>query len=168
MQPPHLPQGDSPITRHTLLKMALAFLVAVLFLLEIGSPSNTGPALIVFFAMGLPSVIQLLAGFLSIFRSGFMDLTSKEKWVAISLACILVVPSLGGVWFMFWFVSLLLACYGHVGHCAPSSGIGYFLFLFPTVIIAWCSALISSEMSDYFSKRAWWPSPLKPNFRWLF
>jgi hypothetical protein len=114
--------------------------------------------------MGLPAVAQILVGFASIFGSTFIRLTKKEKLVTAFLSGVFVIPSLGAFWFFYWFMSLLIACYGHVGYCEPSSKLGYFLFLLPIVMIAWGSAFTVSGISSYFSKRQWWPSSLKPDF----
>jgi hypothetical protein len=109
---------------------------------------------------GLPPIIGISHGFISIFSKYFILLTSKEKVHTLILTLILLFLSLGVVAFLIVFIEELyiqLTCSG--GSCAQG-GIGVFMF----IPIAWISYLCVWFANNCFRRFRLWPDTLNPEF----
>lgn len=154
--------NQSRFSMHPVAGFTLVFLVSALFLLNFfpSSPVAEPGFVVILFAMGLPSIVQIVLGFASVFGPAFFSLGARDKAMATVLAALLVLPSMGGVVLIFVFVNELrfqLSCSG--GACAQG-GMATLIF----GAFSWIGSFIACDMSKLFTRWGWWPAPLKPNF----
>jgi hypothetical protein len=158
----NVPEVPSWLSRHPIAGASIVFLFGALLLLNFypSSPVASPGFVVILFALGLPSIIQLAVGFFSVFGPAFFRLRVRDKAITAALGLLIVLPSLGGIALVYVFVRELqfqLTCSG--GACAQG-GMGTMLF----VVISWASLILASGMSHLFVRWNWWPTSLKPNF----
>jgi len=149
--------GDHP----TLAVIGLLCLIAffILNFVSIAPVASPGFVFMLFLA-GVHPIVSAVRGFSSIFGKRFFGLSANQRFRALQLVAVLLLPTVGIVAFVAVFIaefSFQLKCSG--GACAQG-GMAVMVYM----PVAWVSYFIVSFLSEFFVRRGWWPDTIRPHF----
>jgi hypothetical protein len=131
----------------------------ILNFVSVAPLASPGFVLMLFLA-GVHPIVSVVRGFSSIFGKRFFGLSANQRFRALQLVAVLLLPTVGIVAFVAVFITELsfqLKCSG--GACAQG-GMAAMVYM----PVAWVSYFVVSSLSEFFVRRGWWPDTIRPHF----